>query len=432
VLAVLAAVAGGAAACEAAPDDLVLVCDVREPDCHRELFRTVGDILGRRTLETVPVVLLTPEEWVAEEIDRIWPTGGVRDAIEADALFEVGLLRERLASPSRASVESLGGQLAALYGGTPRRIVVLVPGAGAALEPEDASSTLVHEIVHAYQDDAFRIHDLLGAFGEAGDIAGDHLLRAAVEGQALLVQGVLETRRRGVPTDALDWWAWVKGIDRNVLARVEAARSPFLEARWSIWYAAGLAMAVSVFEESGGDVRATDELIRRPPPSVASLLSFLWRTSRRVALEQRETPLTLPLPPTAPPPLLTATALETWALSWYASWRLDGWDLALLVAPEKDQWWTREVARSCADAAMEVFLTEDGDTVTVLRSRWLDAGMASDVAAALEALHADGSWKRCSGTGRGVVRSEESDVVLVVSPDEALSAALADVALPPR
>lgn len=406
-----------------------LVCDVREEACHRQIFEFVGEILQRPTLEAVPVVEMTAEEWVDEQTAALWPAGDVHDVIQAEALFQIGLLREWLDAPDDAALDALGDRVAASYGGSPPRIALVVPEGAWELDQETATSYLVHEATHAYQDAHFRLFELEAALSAAGDLPEIDLLRAAVEGQAMVVEGFLAARLLDVAPADLDWHRWVATVVDDVFSRAEAATSPYIEARSGIWYAAGAAMAVHVLEAADWDIAATHELIRRPPRDMAAVLAFL-RAPPGAALEQRAQRLTLPVAPDAPAPLLTPATLDEWALSWYGTWRLSAWDIALLLTPELGVWDATELATGCSHGALEVFLTEDGATVTLLHTRW-DVNSTAELAALhIRSPHLRAAWKPYESRDHAVVRQEGHDVVLVVSPDAALSTALAAAARP--
>jgi hypothetical protein len=179
------------------------------------------------------------------------------DAAWNDALHLLGVVRpgQSLAVIQR---QALGSQVAGLYVPHSGRLYVL--GAGGAAP----RSVIAHEVVHALQDEHFRLTQ--GAFApRPGDHDGELAAQALVEGDATEVQS------RYVAT--LSAGDLVSELARTLGAMPAGASKsapPYLQRQLLYPYAAGAAF-VRALRARGGQ-RLLDRAFRHPPRTSASVL----------------------------------------------------------------------------------------------------------------------------------------------------------------
>ncbi len=300
---------------------------------------------------------------------------------------------------------------------------------------EASDSVVVHEWVHALQDQHFGLDE----YDSLSDNDSFLARRAVVEGDAVLAQNRFGAQQAGLDLDAIDWAAtfdgW-RGFSADILAESEYP-VVFLDyvsfvytygLEFSAHNLTGVTYADPAAPPGPYDWTLQDELFtQRPPHSTRQVLEL------DVVGDQTEpvTDLGLDVLP-------EALAAEATFMEWD---RLGAWYVYLLLYPL-----TRDVSAGVDGTA--IMRSWRGDQVTFARrsdneevavvwaSAWADEAAATAVVAALWTLHAgvpdgDGPAGAAGDGERLWIEQRGERVVLVKNLPDGLAAPAAEAAFAP-
>jgi len=279
---------GCLAGCGAVEEDdgcLHQVCDITDPAC---IVRIAEVVACQRDSE-----VLEPEVRFATiaEVSEAWQ-GDAPENLEVARRYYagealVGLMPSDYA-PEDAATDSLEN-VAAFYDPEFEEIVIIEDHLS---DTERAYLVLLHEMIHAYQDEAYDL-DLL--WDEHATTLDRSLgLRAAVEGEAELYTLLARVELDGVDPNRVDWKRTYESFQEDMLREAKFTETPSLDVRSLFPYAwGGLLMAEAW--ESGGAAKLSG-LVREPPDSVRRVMAG-YRTrppipvNRDVELDPRAVPV---------------------------------------------------------------------------------------------------------------------------------------------
>lgn len=189
--------------------------------------------------------------------------------------------------------EVLGEQVLGYYDTDEARLVVredvmeVLARRATSAEAAEARIVIVHELVHALQDQALRLGE---AWEVERDSDADNALRALVEGDATLAMMVYAAEKLGVPLEALAGDAAVETLMAQSVGAGDDALGrapPILRHTLVTPYVAGLRFAREL--RRAGDWRAVDGAFDRKPASTEQVLH-----PRRYLQGEEPDPIALP------------------------------------------------------------------------------------------------------------------------------------------
>ncbi len=252
-------------------------CDIRNVACQEALVEILGCVRGRTvsSLPTIEVIDLETararfEAEVAVDAMMMPPT----EFAEEDAvLTALGLIPPGVELRDAQLEEAIAGT-AAYY--TPATKVVTIIDRGRSLRSRDAVSTLVHELVHAAQDEE---SDLESALEDADTWEDYFALLALVEGEATFFE--LETafwiEGAGADAPSIDRFEWEELfliLDESFQEELALTTAPIVWAseiapylygtrwQWDRWFGGGDAAIVAAL---AGDAPASSAEFMRDP-----------------------------------------------------------------------------------------------------------------------------------------------------------------------
>lgn len=261
-------------------------CDIAEEACVRKVAEAVGCHLEREILYP-EVRRITVAEWVAELEAEAEPPSAEEARAQADYYRMQGLLGLMPADYApEDSNEDYVRNFAAFYSPDDQKITMISDSQSVGLVGDYV--TLVHEMVHAYQDAAWDLRGL----DEAHAYTYDRFLglRAFVEGHAVLFQNFAYLEIDGVDPLKVDWDAYFGDWQDDSLMAAFASETPALDTNAFFPYAFGGEFALQGWQEDG--VSGLDEVSGRPPDSVRQVMGgyAAWpdqRTNADAAFDPR-------------------------------------------------------------------------------------------------------------------------------------------------
>ncbi|MEO0325377.1 MAG: hypothetical protein AAF447_20645 [Myxococcota bacterium] len=237
-------------------------CDVRQPECQEALVAVLGCLRGR-TVRTLPVIEVIDVETARARLEAEF----AMDAMtmpeppfeeEVEVLRALGLIPEGV-DLFDAQIESFVTGVAAFY--TPDTKVVTILDRGRPLRSDDTVATLLHELVHAAQDEE---SDLATALDEAESWEEYFQLLSLIEGEATFFELEALLWMQGVGPDApgVDYSGWERlfvELDAITQEDFDAEPASLLWAaeiapyhygtrwQWNRWFAGGDGAVVSAF-----------------------------------------------------------------------------------------------------------------------------------------------------------------------------------------
>lgn len=238
-----------------------VVCSTDAASCIKHVAEVVGCQLDQDIINP-PVRMLTAAQYLAEGEDSETPLTAEQERALDDHLrmqILLGLMPEGY-SREQAGADTLSN-FVALYSLERKEIVILTDRAS---DPHNDYLTLVHEMVHAYQDAAWD----LAALNEAHAYTHDRFLglRALIEGDARFHEILASLELSGRDPLEVDWVSYF--IDQQVfsLERAQSTKTPALDVVGLFPYAFGGEFVLNAWQD-GGTSRVGD-LWRSPPDSV--------------------------------------------------------------------------------------------------------------------------------------------------------------------
>lgn len=238
------------------------VCDPRDADCVVAVAETVA--CQRDSEVFVPEVRFATSEEIFAEFE---PTSAeelarAKHYYAGEAL--VGLMPAGY-DPTDERADSLA-QAVALYQSGSGTIVILTDREPS--DPKQAYSTLLHEMVHAYQDAEYDLEALW--YRQATSFDRSLGYRAAIEGEAEFRQMHADAQVRGFALGEIDWPATFGNFQSAMLEEAEETDQPSLTARSFFPYAFGGEMMHRAAE--AGDQPRVREIALNPPDSVRHVM----------------------------------------------------------------------------------------------------------------------------------------------------------------
>jgi hypothetical protein len=258
------------------------------PDAAEEARRKVHAMLVRvARARGLPV----QGEVASRVLDRAGILQQIREHVDkeipADALEHEGelLAALELVPPGYDFVEGsyklLGGRIAGFYEPTDKTMYLVDD-----LDGDEATETLAHELVHALQDQAFRLEPMLGYTPGDGDRSA--AVHAVIEGDATSAMlDVVAGSAFKVSEGELRMMLSLS----NAASEVAATTPHVLQTSLAAPYADGFAFVQR--RRAAGGWPAVDAAIRSPPASTEQLLHDDKYASR-------EPPIAVPVPPITP------------------------------------------------------------------------------------------------------------------------------------
>lgn len=272
-------------------------CDIRAVSCVDQLSSIAGCLHGAD--RRAPAVDVSFWSEVEAEQDflaklRASPVPAL-DHLEV-ALAQFGLTELGALDPE-ATAARLARELTAFYDYARRDIVIIEHPASA--DPLAENATVMHELIHAFQD---REHDL-SAFEQRFRRGVDGSLRSAsvVEGEARMHERRYFAALAGLDIGEIDLERSFLNLRQNAERWLWSQADLFTSSQLSVPYGHGAEYIYSVWAKGGqGAVRA---LFDAPPASMLEILATVWGEGDRTELT--------PFPaPASPPP--EGFVLETW------------------------------------------------------------------------------------------------------------------------
>jgi hypothetical protein len=224
-------------------------CDIRARDCQREVLAIASCARGRDRTE-VPISVVDFDEYVQDELDaaaELAPEERVRRE-----QYYAGLALLDLA-PSGLTVEAAVEQdvswLGAFYSYESSEIVIL--DRGEARGGVNATALLLHELVHALQDDAHDLQQLYAA--QPGGRDGASALSALLEGEAVLHTDRALADALGYEPGAIDWNDLYLRYGERGSRELAQSDSPLIDVDAWFVYAFGARFVHGAFARGGQD-----------------------------------------------------------------------------------------------------------------------------------------------------------------------------------
>jgi hypothetical protein len=256
----LAAACGEEPRCGRLPE-----CDIRARGCQREVLAIASCARGRDRTE-VPIRVADWGDYVQDELDaaaELAPEERLRRE-----QFYAGLALLDLAPRGltvEAAVEQDVAWLGAFYASESREIVIL--DRGAALTGVNATALLLHELVHALQDDA---HDFQRLYDEQpGGRDGASAVSALLEGEAVLHTDRALADALGYEPGGIDWDALYRRYGERGSRELAQSESPLIDVDAWFVYAFGARFVHRASARGGQDEILA--LYEAPPASARQI-----------------------------------------------------------------------------------------------------------------------------------------------------------------
>jgi hypothetical protein len=263
---VLLAAASGLACAPSAPCGL-RQCDIRQPECQRDNVRATACLRGQAPVD-FPVTVKPQQAYIDEaEQEAAAVTEAEREHFRT---WQRGLALLGLGDPDVTLMQSAREQAAwvAAYYDPENKAVTVIDG-GQPLDSQDAVTVLVHEAVHALQDQTVGLDAFLSRFPE--DL--DRLLasKSVTEGEASVIEDLAALGLFGGRDEDVAWGSvfnyW------QVWSRQQALRSPM--PAYMAWgqfpYPYGTPYAHAAYQAQS--LAGLDALYTQPPASAAQVLA---------------------------------------------------------------------------------------------------------------------------------------------------------------
>ncbi len=260
--------------------DAPLPCDVRQSCCRDRLFAETERLLG--PLPQIDLRAVDPETAVQIYVGPQWADDRLSSRVSAEVRFASGI-DHRLRGTNDAAETERASRVLAWYYNTLRSVVLVVPTA--PIEERNLlreNSTVVHELVHAWQDARYGLSAIrLAARLQLGD--AEAALITYVEGHAELVAEAFEAEVQGRAVDDIDWAAWADELVDLIAPALDDAEEPARTNDPWLPYVGGLAAASRAFD-AGADLVAVGDRIEAPPVSTGAVLGALYDGTSAPAL----------------------------------------------------------------------------------------------------------------------------------------------------
>lgn len=251
-------------------------CDVGRVACQTQLLELAACIYGVFAAPKVPVRVLGEQELVdelaGEPSDTLETAGRVaRPQIER-ALVDLGLLQTGELTPDGAWVANTVQRLDSVYRDAERGIVLI--DRGLPLDSAEEDARLVHEFVHALQDQQYGLESWRQKYD--GQVDTELALRSVTEGQATLVQYRAWAAMAGNDAKYVDWLTTFVNLRQKQLASALADASPYLGSDASFPIGFGAVPAYALRQTEGPTYHAT-QFADPPQTSLAVIARNLNR-----------------------------------------------------------------------------------------------------------------------------------------------------------
>jgi hypothetical protein len=258
----LVACSGSNAVSETAPLDecpnlVYSPCDVRRAACQVQLQELAACIYGVFAMPRVPVRVMNEQQLIdelgSEPSDPIeTPERVVHPQLER-ALVDLGLLQAGGLSADGAWVADSVQRMHSVYRDERRGIVLI--DRGLPLDGVEEDGWLVHELVHALQDQQYGLESWRQQY--ASDVDTELALRAVTEGQATFVQYRAWAAMAGKDANYVDWVSTFINLRQGLLASALADASPYLASDPSFPFGFGAVLAHARWQTEGPVYHAT-------------------------------------------------------------------------------------------------------------------------------------------------------------------------------
>jgi hypothetical protein len=243
-------------------------CDISARDCQGEVLAIASCMRGRGA-RAVPVRVVDFDDYVEEAIDA--STELAPEQRRRRELYYAGLALLDLA-PSGLTVEAAVEQdvswVGAFYSSEAREIAIL--DRGDPLDGVSATALLLHEFVHALQDDAHDTQQLYEA--QPGGRDGASALSALFEGEAVLHTDHALADTLGYEPDAVDWDDLYRRYGQRGSRELAWSESPLIDVDAWFVYAFGARFVHEAYARGGQDaVLALYDAYDAPPTSARQI-----------------------------------------------------------------------------------------------------------------------------------------------------------------
>lgn len=238
-------------------------CDVLSVPCQQQWMATLGCLRGRDPM-SVPIRIIDKATFESELAADPPEPRPVPDHWER-AFVMLGFVQPGAFQPAALSTERVENA-AAYYQSEIGEITIV--GRGLPADGITQNSVLVHELVHAAQDQELGLEPFLETYATSSD--SSLAARALIEGEASLYDTLVAGALNGIDVGELDLATIVQRKREFMLESALEAPSPYVMAQYTLPYGLGEPFVERAFSAGGAD--AIRELYDAPPLSVRQLL----------------------------------------------------------------------------------------------------------------------------------------------------------------
>jgi hypothetical protein len=343
-------------------------CDITRSACQEGIYRSVAELLGVEAEGPPPVRTISAEEHEAEVYERYEP-----EKVEVTAWTIASRLMGFIPDGDSTLTETRVQWKLDIWGyySSKTKLVTIIDR---DYEPEDATSLLAHEFVHALQDREFGFDDIW----EGVDSEDEWMAtRSVIEGDAKLVEWVWYFDAHGFALEPEDWNEVHAENKDWLLERVRESSEPFLHSVSDFPYIYGFEFMTNAFLNGG---RAARRSIWENPPRSSSAIMKGY-----VAFTDGQTEKGLGFSASHPSPVLGYEVYEETELGmWYL--------YAFLVRHGLDEAHAWDTASSLQRDLFGAY-ESDSEIASVWRFRFQEPDYSDLVAQALAKATRDVSWQ---------------------------------------
>ncbi len=334
-------------------------CDVSTGDCARSVAQLAA------CLRDVPSVALPPITVIAESEAEVYLVEAAPGPSPSDPLAEalIALRLSRRASFDPAMVaQQRARNWVAFYDASAARVVVVQHAA-----PRDWSldtPVLLHELIHAIQDDQHDLAAFRGRYGQG--VEGELRALAVIEGEARYFQTLYQSSLFGLDPAQVDFARTFASVRQNGDDWLWAQEDLLSATRFTMPYAYGAEYLHEAIRR--GRVASPRDLFEMPPATVRDVMGELW--------EGAQPEPSTSLPPAEAPEGATPPATDT---------SLGGWPLYALLHAALDEAQARALALDWRGDRLDAGALKGGGAWAVWQIHLAQEASAERVAAALSA-----------------------------------------------
>lgn len=249
------------------PDADYTTCDTQDEACQARLLELAACIYGVPAPAPVPVRVLTEEQLLDELAGE--PDDAETQALQQRerALVDLRLLKSGALSATGGATADLVTRISGVYQDAERGVVLV--DRGDASDSAEADALLVHELVHALQDDQYGLATWRQQYPAAPDT--ELALRSITEGQATLVQYRAWAAMSGHDAKYVDWESTFLKLRNQLFASARADDSPYFASSATFPYGFGVTLANVAWAADGQTYHVGQ--FANPPQSTLEVLA---------------------------------------------------------------------------------------------------------------------------------------------------------------